>query len=178
MNSSALFHPNGQAVPLPNQGQSSGRGANTDKRSFGTAKLSKNSVRYEANGASSGGKSTAQVVAPKRGGSARPIQGKGGIIMGSSHGITTQVPPKNIGSSMIPKDDGPPSSSVGTQKNKRGESPMIKTNNLLASGAGGASASSQRKSSTHGPQGTKLGSKYNGGVPNSGPASTKAGGDP
>ena len=95
---------------MPNQAQSSGRGAQNDKRSFGTAKLSKNSVRYEAGGASSGSKSTAPVVAPKRGGSARPMQGKGGIIMGSSHGITTQVAPKNVGSSQ-PKADGPASSS-------------------------------------------------------------------
>lgn len=54
---------------------------------------------------------------------------------------------------------------------------MIKTNNLLASGAGGASASSQRKASAHGSQGGKVNSKYAGGAPNSGPTSTKAGGD-
>ena len=50
---------------------------------------------------------------------------------------------------------------------------MIKTNNLLASGAGGASASSQRKASTHGSQGGKM-SKYAGAAPSSGPTSTKA----
>jgi hypothetical protein len=37
-----------------------------------------------------------KIIAPKRGGSARPLQNKGtGITMGASHGITSQVPPKD-----------------------------------------------------------------------------------
>ena len=63
----------------------------------------------------------------QRGGSARPVnKNNPGIIQGSSHGITTQVPPKSAGI-------------IGGSQKKRGESPVIKTNNFVASGNGGSS---------------------------------------
>ena len=60
---------------------------------------------------------------PKRGGSARPLsnsKGTNGITMGASHGITSQVPPK----------DGP---KPPKPKSVRGESPLVKNNNFVGS---------------------------------------------
>jgi len=42
------------------------------------------------------------------------------MTMGASHGITTQVPPK----------DGP---KIPKPKSQRGESPLVKSNNLIGS---------------------------------------------
>ncbi len=69
--------------------------------------LSKESKKEKKDGAGS-----------KRGGSARPVQpANSGIIMGSSHGITSQVPPKDG----VKSGSNPPKS-----KSTRGESPLVK----------------------------------------------------
>ena len=62
-------------------------------------KFSKDSVKYAKDKAPARDAAGHPVVAAqKRGGSARPLQNKQhGIIMGSSHGITSQVPPKDGG---------------------------------------------------------------------------------
>lgn len=74
---------------------------------------------------------------PKRGGSARPVSNKqNGIIMGSGHGITSQV---------APKDGGPAKAMTGgtigkTSKSTRGESPTVHGQQTAAttnSGRGG-----------------------------------------
>ena len=86
-------------------------------------------------------KQTAPLEPKKRGGSARPVKKEAGI--GTSLGNTSQVPPKNFESKYAPlgiqtgtKKTDPSPSAIA--KAKRGESPMIKTNNLLASAAGGS----------------------------------------
>lgn len=65
---------------------------------------------------------------PKRGGSARPIQNKQtGIIMGSAHGSTTQVPPKQV--------SGQKPTLGKVVKSTRGESPIVKSKDLLGNSA-------------------------------------------
>ena len=85
-----------------------------------------------------GGTSQPMSSVPKRGGSARPVQDKqNGIIMGSSHGITSQVPPKDGGKAGA-------SSFSSKTKTGRGESPMIKPSNQLL-----LSNSEQQKNGSH-----------------------------
>lgn len=102
--------------------------ASHSKKGGFSQKFSKDSVKYAKDKGPNRDSSNPSLVGPqKRGGSARPIQNKqNGIIMGSSHGITSQVPPK---------DGGKHGSTnfIVKQKNNRGESPVVKpTNQLLA----------------------------------------------
>ena len=97
--------------------------AHSKKGGF-SQKFSKDSVKYAKDKAPTRESAGHQVSgAQKRGGSARPLQNKqNGIIMGSSHGITSQVPPK---------DGGKPGSTNFIMKAKanRGESPIVKPTN-------------------------------------------------
>jgi hypothetical protein len=99
------------------------QGSGREKRQ-GSAKLTKEKAKYEKSNAP---------VPHKRGGSARPAQNSQGIIGGGTHGITSQVPPKNF------HGESKDHSLNNTVKARRGESPMIKTNNLIASAGGGSS---------------------------------------
>ena len=83
-------------------------------------------------------KQSTTVVSQKRGGSARPVKNQA-ISMGSSLGISSQVPPKNFDKAVGTKGKADPSPS-NISKSKRGESHMIKTNNLIASADGGSSS--------------------------------------
>lgn len=98
------------------------QGSGREKRQA-SAKVSKDKVKYDKSNAP---------VPHKRGGSARPVSNQNqGIIGGGTHGITSQVPPKSF--------HGDGKDLNNTVKARRGESPMIKTNNLIASAGGGSS---------------------------------------